>query len=730
MRKNFFIWYAVVLMVICFSIQTILSMQSLSKMNKSNNESYAKVMAGSIYNSINEKMLEPILIGRTMANDELLIGMIETDNYDESQKLDIFTAYLQNIVDRQKYDTAFLVYEPSKVYVSDKGFNKIVDPINDEHDIWYSSFLDLNKEYVLNVDTDQTTGDEWTMFVNCLIHNENGDKLGVCGVGVVMSELSRSILDMQKKYGVHISLVDENGEVIIDADNINFTNAMLDTVSVSRDEDTYRYDSNNQGYSISRYMNSIGLYLVIEKTDTDISKSYLELIIKNVIVMVLLFIITVCCVLLMIKKEIIEVSSKARTNGLSSVASLYLSMHEIDLEKNKSTRIKSTEYIDRFVKNELGNASNEMIAVMTANVDEDYREGLLSFVDLKTLKDRLKGQRTIVHEFMGKNVGWCRARFIVEGDDLENIKRVVFLVRIIDNEKKKEEKLVKDSTVDELTQCFNRKAYEDDIKVYNENQVENNLIYVSMDVNGLKVINDTMGHAAGDELIKGAAECMKLCLGSYGKVYRTGGDEFIAIIFASEDRLKNIKLDMENTMYNWHGKFVNSLTVSCGYVCWKEYPQLDITDLAKVADNRMYEAKAMHYQKKGVDRRGQQAAYNAICASYVKILKVNLTEDIFNSIQVIEDERIEEKGYSEKISSWFHDFAMSGQVHEDDQKLFLTHTSLDYLRKYFLEGHPVFSLHYRRNIDGLFKKVLMEMVPANDYAEDKQIVYLYVKNIE
>ncbi len=37
----------------------------------------------------------------------------------------------------------------------------------------------------------------------------------------------------------------------------------------------------------------------------------------------------------------------------------------------------------------------------------------------------------------------------------------------------------------------------------------NNLIVVMLDVNGLKIINDTIGHDAGDELIKGATGCIK-----------------------------------------------------------------------------------------------------------------------------------------------------------------------------------------------------------------------------
>lgn len=69
-------------------------------------------------------------------------------------------------------------------------------------------------------------------------------------------------------------------------------------------------------------------------------------------------------------------------------------------------------------------------------------------------------------------------------------------------------------------------------------------VYASIDVNGLKIVNDEIGHAAGDELIKGAAKCMKEVIGSYGKVYRTGGDEFVSIFFASKEQLETIKMDL------------------------------------------------------------------------------------------------------------------------------------------------------------------------------------------
>lgn len=49
---------------------------------------------------------------------------------------------------------------------------------------------------------------------------------------------------------------------------------------------------------------------------------------------------------------------------------------------------------------------------------------------------------------------------------------------------------------------------------------------ISIDLNGLKTTNDEYGHAAGDELIFGAAECLSKAFEGIGNVYRMGGDEF------------------------------------------------------------------------------------------------------------------------------------------------------------------------------------------------------------
>jgi diguanylate cyclase (GGDEF)-like protein len=80
---------------------------------------------------------------------------------------------------------------------------------------------------------------------------------------------------------------------------------------------------------------------------------------------------------------------------------------------------------------------------------------------------------------------------------------------------------------DGLTGLYNRLAFENDINTKIEDE---DAACISIDINNLKTANDTMGHSAGDVLIKGIAEILTEAVGKIGKVYRIGGDEFVILL--------------------------------------------------------------------------------------------------------------------------------------------------------------------------------------------------------
>lgn len=176
---------------------------------------------------------------------------------------------------------------------------------------------------------------------------------------------------------------------------------------------------------------------------------------------------------------------------------------------------------------------------------------------------------------------------------------VLMLSRVL-KEKYEKEKYIYTSNTDELTKCYNRRAYDSDMENLDLNT---EWIYISLDLNGLKKANDTLGHSAGDELICAASNCMKFAFASYGKIYRIGGDEFVVLIQESVSNIDSILQVFDTTIHDWHGKYSNSISVSYGVVKSSEQDFDSIHSVSKLADERMHKSKSEYYNISGNDRR-------------------------------------------------------------------------------------------------------------------------------
>jgi len=169
----------------------------------------------------------------------------------------------------------------------------------------------------------------------------------------------------------------------------------------------------------------------------------------------------------------------------------------------------------------------------------------------------------------------------------------------------KREKLDYALHYDALTGIENRYAYEKYIQELTKKPLSDDLIFISADVNSLKKVNDTQGHSAGDELLIGAAKIFSETFGDYGKVFRTGGDEFQATIFTDKS-LSDIQSSFETNMNHWSGDLVKDIHISIGYATTRTYPTTSYNDLAKAADQAMYKDKAAYYARNGINRRSNR----------------------------------------------------------------------------------------------------------------------------
>ncbi len=146
---------------------------------------------------------------------------------------------------------------------------------------------------------------------------------------------------------------------------------------------------------------------------------------------------------------------------------------------------------------------------------------------------------------------------------------------------------------DSLTGLLNRHAYRADICKSPEDITS----LLSIDMNGLKAINDTQGHAAGDEALATLGLCFQKALRARQSGYRVGGDEFV--ILCRKTSLSDTKKLAERV-----AELVSDTkySVAIGY-SFSEDGKRPFEEMLKESDEMMYEEKARHYRETGFDRR-------------------------------------------------------------------------------------------------------------------------------
>lgn len=285
---------------------------------------------------------------------------------------------------------------------------------------------------------------------------------------------------------------------------------------------------------------------------------------------------------------------------LDSMAEIYDYVNLINF--TESTEMSLREEVLRKLPIVPGQDHTHMTQGLRAHITADMVDAFWRFTDITTVPERLINRKSISDEFISSRNGWFRAQYIrVQGEMDRKPDVVIYTIQNIDADKRREEHLIRISRTDELTGMFNRHCYEVDVAELQESGIDRELTVISADVNGLKLVNDSMGHAAGDELICGAAYCLLSALGNRGKVYRTGGDEFMAIVYASD--CEALLREIQDNVSSWKGKIVDSVSISVGCATHAEFPSGSIEELERIADARMYEDKERFYRQNGRERR-------------------------------------------------------------------------------------------------------------------------------
>jgi diguanylate cyclase (GGDEF)-like protein/PAS domain S-box-containing protein len=223
---------------------------------------------------------------------------------------------------------------------------------------------------------------------------------------------------------------------------------------------------------------------------------------------------------------------------------------------------------------------------------------------LSSIKELLKGkipshqmEKRYIHK-EGHEV-WVLWNVSLARDAYTGAAHLIFQIQDITDRKRAEERLLHDAFHDALTGLPNRALFMDHLGLAiarGKRNAEQKFAVLYLDLDRFKIINDSLGHMIGDQLLVGIARRLEQCLRPGDTIARLGGDEFTVLIEDITDDSDTIyvaeRIQSELTVpFNLSGREVFT-TVSIGIAPGSSnYERAE--DILRDADTAMYRAKTM-----------------------------------------------------------------------------------------------------------------------------------------
>jgi len=150
---------------------------------------------------------------------------------------------------------------------------------------------------------------------------------------------------------------------------------------------------------------------------------------------------------------------------------------------------------------------------------------------------------------------------------------------------------------DPMTKLSNRRAYGSYKDKLLADKLPENLNLIIVDINGLKNINDTLGHKVGDELIITVADIIQKVFYDSQINCRMGGDEFLIIMNSDKNTVKKRLFLFQSQIKGYKSLNLRNISVSYGYSSSLEHPDYTFEELFESADKFMYEMKLAYHSQ-------------------------------------------------------------------------------------------------------------------------------------
>ena len=321
--------------------------------------------------------------------------------------------------------------------------------------------------------------------------------------------------------------------------------------------------------------------------------------------------------------------------GLHIAMSHVLADDSLDVILSYLGKILKADRVYIFEKNARGNDDNtyewaregvseekenlqDVPAEVCANWYQDFSEGKITII--KDLED-IKNQNQLLYEVLkvqnissivtvplfedGVPIGFYGVDNPPEDllDYTVNLLQMMgYFVLALLRQRNLQKELLHMSYNDDLTKVGNRRFFADTIQKMTD---EDAVGFVYCDVTGLKRLNDSEGHQAGDKLLLQVTSILKEVF-SKEQIFRLGGDEFVVLFRSSDYDLfqdKVLQIMFQHKILQLRELSIQRQVNLAIGSSWVQNPGNKLIELLSEAEEKMYQDKAEFYRCAGIDRR-------------------------------------------------------------------------------------------------------------------------------
>jgi diguanylate cyclase (GGDEF)-like protein len=240
---------------------------------------------------------------------------------------------------------------------------------------------------------------------------------------------------------------------------------------------------------------------------------------------------------------------------------------------------------------------------LVSNLDKVFRDEMSSHF-VRELVDMWNGKTAyeregINYSMSGSSLDVHLDWRLMPGHEID-FSWVLVAIQDITARKKAEEYLRYLGSHDVMTGLYNRTYFEETLQEMEKDRKDPVTMIVA-DLNGLKAVNDKLGHPAGDNLIRRASEVLKASFEENSIVARIGGDEFIVILTGVDDQITDGMLERIKSLIVLNNKYYREPELSISLGVSTSRPGLSLERTISMADDAMYQDKAHYYHRRRND---------------------------------------------------------------------------------------------------------------------------------